>query len=119
VLEMAFAQEENQRLLSGQYVPPATPEESYLIHTQMHRMALQHRPDKFQEIGAHLVTHEQAKLMRTQMLMQTTQGGGDGRPNGPGSMPAGARGGVNPARMPQATGQTGLSRQKARLAPRS
>ena len=121
IMQSAFAGVENEHMVMGYEIPPASPEDDYDIHTSAHKELIRMRPDLYQSVGLHLYSHDMLKeqqiLQQTQMQTAAAGGPGNGGQQGPGSMPPGNKGGVNPARQPQATNQLGMARQQARLTP--
>ncbi len=113
--EIQFAHQENIEMAEGAYVPPALPTQNENIHMEIHQSLLNARPDLFQSVGQHLMTHQQAIAQRAQLMMMAQQGGGGGG-NGPGSSPAGGKGGVNHNRQPDSSSQEGVHKQVARTA---
>jgi hypothetical protein len=126
VMQSMMASEENFVMASGKPIAPATPEDDYDVHMDMHNELVRARPDLYQIVGMHMYSHDQVKagMIQQQAMQQAAAGGGpQGLPspqNGPGSGPPGASGGqagVNPNRQPDANSQQGLGRQQARLTP--
>ena len=126
MMDAAKALAENSFMAeTGQVAPPAELGENHDLHIDVLNRLAQQRPDLHMLIGEHRMSHEQAKANKLMMMAQMpdpTAPGGGGRPNGPGSMPAGAQAGApegqNPNRMPQAGSSLGLARQSAAMSPR-